>query len=57
MTKELCFVCKVNPIKMKAASVCSLKCACYMCGDNYELIMANLRIEVLASKAGMSGKL
>lgn len=55
--KELCFVCKVNPIKMKESSVCSLKCACYMCGDNYELIMANLRIEVLASKAGMSGKL
>lgn len=55
--KELCFVCKVNPIKMKESSVCLLKCACYMCGDNYELIMANLRIEVLASKAGMSGKL
>lgn len=49
----LCFVCKINPIKMKAASVCSLECACNMRGDNYEQIMANLRIEVLASKAGV----
>lgn len=57
MNKELCFICKINPIKLKCASVCSLKCACYMRGDNYELIMANMRIEILASKAAMSGKL
>ena len=42
MTKELCFVCKVNPIKMKCASVCSLKCACVLNGDDYSAVKARL---------------
>ena len=50
MTKELCFVCKVNPIKMKFASVCSLKCACYINGDSYETILKNMHAEIAASK-------
>lgn len=54
---ELCTVCKINPIKMKCASVCSLKCACYINGDNYETIMANMRIVIAESKAGMVVKL
>lgn len=54
---SICFICKINPCRSPVASVCSLKCACELNNDNYDLVMANLRIEILASKAGMAGKI
>lgn len=53
----LCFICRTEPCRSPVASVCSLKCACVLNGDDYELIMANLRIEILAAKSAMSGNL
>jgi len=39
---QLCFICKTEPVRQPLASVCSLKCACELNRDDYELIIARL---------------
>lgn len=39
---QICFICKINPCRSPVASVCSLKCACALNGDDYAAVKARL---------------
>ena len=47
----LCFICRTEPCRSPVASVCSLKCACVLNGDDYAAVKARLDDAVKISGA------
>jgi len=46
----ICSVCKTNPVKLRHATTCSLKCSCDLNWDSYELVRARLTNAVAMAK-------
>lgn len=46
----ICSICKINRVTLPHATTCSLKCACDLNWDSYELVRARLTNAVAEAK-------